>query len=70
MRLGKDDYKLFASLARQPYGQGLVQILKKQLEQANIKMRTASADVGWRQGEAQCLAELIECFERGDELAR
>lgn len=71
IRLSKDDYHLFASLLRQPYGQALLQILKQQLEQTNVQLRTATdAALGWRQGEAQCLAQLIESFERGDELSK
>lgn len=71
LNLKKDDFKLCASLMRQPYGQALHQLFKKQLDEVNITLRMARGEqIGVEQGHALALATLIMAFEAGDEIAK
>ena len=64
LRLTPEQYRTLAYLQRQPEGQALGELLRLALEEAQVALRTATAErVGWLQGEAQCLAEWVKWFE-------
>jgi hypothetical protein len=64
IRLSAQDYAALAALRRQPAGQRFVELLEQSLTEAARTLRTATGErLGWAQGEAQCLAELLKWFE-------
>ena len=71
LRLSQDHYKALARLKRQPDGRALLELLQASLDDAQVRLRTATGErIGWAQGEAQCLAELITHFEAADQVGR
>ncbi len=68
-RLTQEHYKALRRLKRQPEGAVLLGLLRAALEEAQVGLRTATGErIGWGQGEAQCLAGWVRCFEDAERL--
>lgn len=71
MRLTPQQYQILAGVKRGPMGTDFLNLLQAMLDESDIGLRTATGEkVGWRQGESQCLVQLLTDFANADTLGK
>lgn len=69
MRLTPDQYRVLSQVKSSPFWTAYEALLRAMLDDADVTMRTAIGErIGWKQGEAQFLAQHLADFEKADEL--
>ena len=70
-RLKPEQYRVLANLQRLPEGRALLELLRADLAHTHLLLQGASGpQLGWAQGQAQCLAEWLRRLEEAPGVGR